>query len=189
MRSTLPTALSKRKALNMKMHAAKRLGIAALIVGNLAVSSDAIAQSAKDQISGTWKLVTWKIERANGEQIDPPFGSSPPGWLMYHPGGHMCATIMRPERAKFLSNNALGGTPQEIKAAFEGYIGYCGTYEVNERERFVTHQVSLSWFPNWLGSEQKRFFEVAGDRLTISTPPLSVLGEAQVHRLIWERLK
>jgi hypothetical protein len=34
---------------------------------------------------------------------------------------------------------------------------------------------------------EKRFFEFADDRLTLRTPPLTLLGEAQVHRLIWQR--
>jgi hypothetical protein len=96
---------------------------------------------------------------------------------------------MRPDRPKFASNNVVAGTPEEIKAAFEGYVSYCGSYEVNEQGGFVTHRVELSWFPNWLGTEQKRFFEFAGDRLTLKTPPLTGYGGAQVHRLIWERLK
>ena len=39
-----------------------------------------------------------------------------------------------------------------------------------------------------VGTEQKRYFELAGGRLTLKTPPLTVPGEAQVHRLVWERL-
>ena len=49
-------------------------------------------------------------------------------------------------------------TPEEVRIAFEGYISYCGFYEVNEQERFVLHHLQLSWFPNWVGTEQKRFF-------------------------------
>ena len=79
-------------------------------------------------------------------------------------------------------------TSEEVRIAFEGYISYCGFYEVNEQERFVLHNLQLSWFPNWVGTEQKRFFEFAGDRLILKTPPVTVLGEAQVHRLIWQRL-
>jgi hypothetical protein len=175
----------------MNSSIAKRLGVIILFLGSLAVASDSMGQSgsAKQQFTGTWKLVSWKIERPNGELIDPALGPNPPGWIMYQPGGHACVAIMRPDRPKFASNNVVGGTPQEVKAAFEGYIGYCGSYEVNEQERFVIHRPQLSWFPNLLGTEQKRFFEFAGDRLTLKTPPLTLFGEVQVHRLIWERLK
>jgi Lipocalin-like domain len=146
------------------------------------------SRSAKEQFSGTWKLVSWKIEQANGELIDPPLGPHPLGWIMYQPGGQMSVVLMRPDRPKFASKNLMEATPEEVEAAFEGYISYCGSYEVNEQERFVIHRLQLSWFPNWVGTEQKRFFELAGDRLTLKTPPVTVLGEGQVHRLIWQRL-
>ena len=100
----------------------------------------------------------------------------------------MSVVLMRSDRPTFASNNLIEATPEEVDTAFEGYISYCGSYEVNEQERFVIHRLQLSWFPNLVGTEQKRFFEFAGDRLTLTTPPLTVFGEAQVHRLIWQRL-
>jgi hypothetical protein len=100
----------------------------------------------------------------------------------------MSVAFMRSDRPKFASNNLMEATPEEVEAGFKGYISYCGSYEVNEQERFVIHRLQMSWFPNWVGTEQKRFFEFADDRLTLTTPPLTVLGEPQVHRLIWQRL-
>ena len=147
------------------------------------------SSSAKEQFVGTWKLVSWKIEQADGELIDSPLGANALGWIMYQPGGHMCVAFMRPDRSKFASNNLMKATPEEIKAGFEGYMGYCGSYEVDEQERVIIHHLQLSWFPNLLGTDQKRYFEFSANRLTLSTPPLTVLGEAQVHRLIWERLE
>ena len=96
---------------------------------------------------------------------------------------------MRPDRPKFASNNLIEGTPEEIRVGFEGYLGYCGSYEVNEKEGFVIHHLQLSSFPNWLGTAQKRYFEFTANRLTLSTPPLTLVGAAQVHRLIWERVE
>jgi hypothetical protein len=144
--------------------------------------------SVKERFFGTWKLVSWKMEQVNGELTDPPLGSDLLGWIMYQPEGQMSVVLMRPDRPQFASNNLMEATTEEIKAAFEGYVSYCGSYEVNEQERFVIHRLQLSWFPNWVGTQQKRFFEFAGDRLTLKTPPVTVLGEAQVHSLIWQRL-
>jgi hypothetical protein len=155
--------------------------------GRLAADQFA-SRPVKEQFSGTWKLVSWKIERANGELTDPPLGPDPLGWIMYHPGGHMSVVLMRPDRPKFASNNLMDATPEEVEAAFEGYISYCGFYEVNEQEHLVIHRLQLSSFPNFVGTEQKRHFEFTGDRLTLKTPPLTMLGDAQIHRLIWERL-
>src|SRR5262245_47205212 len=145
--------------------------------------------SVRDKFIGTWKLVSWKIEQADGEVTDSPLGSNPLGWIMYQSGGRMCVALMRPNRPKFASNNLVEATPEEIKAGFEGYMGYCGSYEVNEEERFVIHHLQLSWFPNWIGTDQKRYFEFTGNQLMLKTPPVTFLGAAQVHRLIWERLQ
>jgi hypothetical protein len=48
---------------------------------------------------------------------------------MYQPGGKMCVALMRPDRPKFAFNNLMESTPEEIKVGFEGYLGYCGSYE------------------------------------------------------------
>jgi hypothetical protein len=145
-------------------------------------------RSLKEQFFGTWKLLSWKIEEANGELIDSPLGPDPLGWIMYQPGEYMSVALMRPDRPKFVSDNLVEASPEEVETAFGGYISYFGSYEVNERERFVIHRLQLSWFPNLVGTEQKRFFEFAGNRLMLKTPPLTLLGETQVHRLIWQRL-
>lgn len=144
--------------------------------------------SAREQFVGTWGLVSWQVKQFEGEIIDSPLGPRPVGWIMYRPEGYMSVAIMRPDRTKFTSNNLVEATPEEIKTGFEGYIGYCGTYEVDDRENFVIHRLQLSWFPNLVGTSQKRYFEFSEHRLTLKTPPLSLLGESQVHCLEWERL-
>ena len=70
---------------------------------------------------------------------------------MYHPTGHMSVVLMRPDRPTFASDNLMEATPEEVEAAFAGYVSYCGCYEVNEQERFVIHRIELSWFPNLIG--------------------------------------
>ena len=145
-------------------------------------------RSVTEQLSGTWQLVSWKIQQADGELIDSPLGGDPRGSIMYDGRGHMSVALMRPDRPTFASDNLTDATPEEIAAAFAGYVGYCGSYEVNEQQRFVIHRIELSWFPNLVGTQQKRFFALAGDRLTLETPPLTLLGDAQVHRLVWQRL-
>jgi hypothetical protein len=147
-----------------------------------------VTRSAREQFFGTWKLASWKIKQANGDLSDSPLGPNALGWIMYDPAGRVSVALMRPDRPNFASNLLTEATPEEIKNGFEGYISYCGYYEVNEQERSVIHRLQLSWFPNWVGTEQKRYFEFEGDRLTLRTPPLMMLGEAQVHSLIWQRL-
>ena len=170
------------------MSVAASAGPHRIVAPEVPASDQAAARSVTEQFAGTWQLVSWKIEQANGQLMDPSLGPDPRGWIMYHPGGHMSVVLMRPDRPNFASDNLMEATPEEVEAAFAGYVSYCGSYEVNERERFVIHRIELSWFPNLIGTEQKRFFAFAGDRLTLETPPLTLLGDAQVHRLVWQRL-
>ena len=59
----------------------------------------------KEQFLGTWRLLSWKIEQADGELIDSPLGRDPLGWIMYQPGQYMSVALMRPNRPKFVSDN------------------------------------------------------------------------------------
>ena len=69
----------------------------------------------KEQFHGTWRLLSWKIEQANGELIDSPLGPDPLGWIMYQPGQHMSVALMRPDRPKFASDNLVEATPEAYR--------------------------------------------------------------------------
>jgi hypothetical protein len=69
----------------------------------------------------------------------------------------------------------------------EGFVAYAGRYSFHGDR--VIHHVELSLFPNWVGSDQERWVELAGDRLTLSASPLLLAGKLQVPRLVWERVE
>jgi len=53
----------------------------------------------------------------------------------------------------------------------------------------VVHQVEGSLFPNWEGQGQKRYVELSGHRLKLTTPPtLWGGGEEIVGMIEWERI-
>jgi hypothetical protein len=99
----------------------------------------------------------------------------------------MYALLMRHGRSKFVSGDPFGGTSEELKEAFEGFDAYCGTYELDIENGKVTHHVEGAHFPNWEGTDQKRFFELSDDRLVIKTPPIPALGTEWVLSLVWDR--
>jgi len=141
------------------------------------------------QLTGTWKLVSCETRSLNGE-LAYPYGKDPFGMLMYDSGGKVFfALLMRRDRPKFVSDDPWRGTPEEIKAAFEGFNAYCGTYEVNEEKGTVTHHVEGSMFPNWVGMDQVRFFKCSGDQLLLSTPPIRLGGRQSTAHLIWARTR
>ena len=108
----------------------------------------------KEQLTGTWKLVSCALHRRNGEVLYP-FGTQPVGRLMYDSTGQMAYLNMRPGRALFASASKLGGTPEEIQAAFDGFDAYFGTYEVSDAESKVRTTSKVRCFP--IGSGRTRY--------------------------------
>ncbi len=129
----------------------------------------------KEELIGTWKFESMKVQTSKGEVIYP-YGEDLFGMLIYTASGHMSVLLMNPDRPKFASGDILGGTPEEIKAAYEGFDAYCGTYDVDEEKGTITHHVAGSKFPNWVGTEQVRSFELSDNRLLL-TATLLVKGE------------
>jgi len=143
----------------------------------------------KEKFTGAWKLISTYYRSEDGEVIYP-FGREVIGLLMYDGKRHMAVQIIKANRPNFASNDWLQGTPEEIKAAFEGYRCYFGTYDVDEEKKIVTHHVEGSSYPNWMTGEVEhvRYYEFSGNRLTLRTVPLLMGGKKVVGRLVWERL-
>jgi|SRR6516164_5778458 hypothetical protein len=134
---------------------------------------------------GTWRLVSLETKTASGA-ISHPLGKDATGYLIYSSDGYMAGGIMQANRSNFASADARRGGLEEKGAAFDTYISYCGTYEV-QGER-VIHHVEISLFPNWSGTDQERFFEFSGDQLALRTPPMMIEGAERTAHLIWQRV-
>jgi hypothetical protein len=141
---------------------------------------------ARDALVGAWRLVSWENRAADG-QVTYPMGTDALGYLLYTADGRFSVTISRRDRAGFAAGDLLGGTTKEQARAVQGFVAYTGRYSFHGDR--VIHHVELSLFPNWVGSDQQRWVELAGDRLTLSASPLLLGGKRQVPRLVWERVE
>ena len=142
--------------------------------------------SGKEKLGGTWKLVSCVGYWSDG-RVTYPYGENPEGLLVYDSGGHFSGQIQGQGRPLFESGNLLKGAPEEIKAAFEGYVAYYGTYEVDEEAASLTHYVQGSLFPNWVGDTQTRYYSFEDGRLRLTTPPFVGKRNPVTHTLLWER--
>jgi hypothetical protein len=142
-----------------------------------------------EQLIGTWKLVSseFKYIYSDGQMVYP-LGRDAAGLLIYTSSGYMSAQLMRPGRPSFESGNLNRGTLEEIRAAFHGYISYYGTYHVNTEQHVIIHHVEGSYFPNWMGQDLVRFFQLSGDQLTLTSAPIQVGSREMSAQLIWERV-
>ena len=91
------------------------------------------------------------------------------GTIMYAPDGYMAVQIMRQDRPKFPSGDWLLGTDEEIKEAALGYFAYSGPFLIDEANMVLTHSLSVSLDPNWLGQVQRRAVRIEEDLLHLST--------------------
>jgi Lipocalin-like domain len=140
---------------------------------------------AHGALVGAWRLVSWENQAADG-QVTYPMGPAPIGYVIYAADGRFSITISRRGRAGFAAGDLLSGTAEEQARAMEGFVAYAGRYSFDGDR--VVHHVELSLFPNWVGSDQQRWVELAGDRLILSASPLLLAGKQQVPRLVWERV-
>ena len=143
---------------------------------------------AASPIVGTWRLVSFE-SRDEAGRITLAMGSDPIGQLVYDAGDNVSVHLMAVHRKPFVSGDRLSGSDQEVRVAFEGYHAYFGRYSVDERAHSVTHYIEGASFPNLIGSNQVRKFEVVGDRLTLSTPPIRVGARFVTSVLVWERAR
>lgn len=142
--------------------------------------------AAECPLIGTWKLVSVEHRSPDGE-VRNPYGPNPAGYIIYTPEGFMSVTIMGADRPSFASGDRLAGTREELAAAAERYMSYCGTYDY-QGER-VIHHVRVSLLPNWVGTAQVRAVQLDGNRLTLGTPTELQGGRSRAAKLVWERVR
>ena len=144
---------------------------------------------AKKDLSviGMWKLTSFEAQYDDGT-LTYPFGKDVGGLLMIDARGYFSVHVMDMKRPSFKIPDPRGGTLEEVKTAFENYIGYYGTFDLDEAEGAIIFHIRGAWLPNWIGSDQIRYCTLSGNRLTISTAPTLFGGKEGVGKLIWERV-
>jgi hypothetical protein len=128
------------------------------------------AAAAAKALTGTWALVRYENTAPDGK-VTTPFGTHPKGYFTYDPTGHLSIHIMRtPPVAPFAAGDTRG-TDAEIRAAYDGYAGYFGTWRINPDATAVIHVVEGALRPSYTGTEQFRPFTLNGDTLIVRPAP------------------
>ena len=131
-------------------------------------------QTDAQRLIGSWR----HIGTFTGGKPVPGRGANPKGIIMYDPHGYMSCHVA-PDRE--VTKAGKETTPEEAKAALDGYIAYFGTYSVDEQARTVTHRRQSSVQPGDK-ADLVRGYEFVGNRLILR--PLGSTNE-----VIWERIK
>ena len=142
---------------------------------------------AADTIQGRWKLLTAEDIRADGSVARYPWGSKPVGAIVVE-GGYCYVQIMSGDVPAFTNGKPIG--EQMTAALLSTYIAYSGACTINETEGSLSLKVDSAWRPDYVGTDQKRFFKFDNGKL-IFGPAVGSLrsgGEALTRRLTLERV-
>ena len=144
--------------------------------------SDLSAQS----LQGRWKLLSAEDVRADGTVARYPWGRKPVGAIIVE-GGYCYVQIMSGDVPAFTNGKPVG--EQMTAALLSTYIAYSGACSINDAEGSVTLKVDSAWRPDYVGTEQKRFFKVENGKLIFgpAVGSMRVNNEALTRRLTLER--
>ncbi len=139
-------------------------------------------------IDGRWKLLTAEDLRADGSVARLPWGPHPVGSIVVE-GAYCFVQIMSSDVPSFAQG--AGAVGDRMKAALlSTYIAYSGPCTVDQSEGSVTLKVEAAWRPDYVGTEQKRFFRFEGGRMYFGPAPDSIRAgsERLTRRLTLDRV-
>jgi hypothetical protein len=128
---------------------------------------------------GSWRLVSFEEEQPDGT-IHFPYGRQPLGLLIYDAGGNVAVQIMSCEREPLTRGPDGQIDVDKLSAAVQGFTAFFGTFEIDEKNRVITHHVKGHVLPDSVGKVLPRGYELSGDRL--------ILKPSANRRVVWERV-
>ena len=140
------------------------------------------------KLEGRWKLRTAEDLRADGTVARRPWGEHPVGSIVVERGA-CYVQIMSTDTPSFAPGATT--TTEQMKAALlSSYIAYSGPCTINESESSVTLKVDAAWRPDYVGTEQKRFFHFDNGALLFGPAPGSIRAgnDALTRRLTLDRV-
>ena len=142
----------------------------------------------RETLEGRWKLRAAEDIRADGTVARYPWGRNPAGSIVVD-GGSCYLQIMSTDTPAFTGSTSKG---EQMKAGLlSSYIAYSGPCTINEAEGSVTLKVEAAWRPDYVGTEQKRFFRFENGTLLFgpATGSIRAGNETLTRRLTLDRVQ
>jgi hypothetical protein len=155
-----------------------------LAVGLSASNSLAQQKSLKEQLVGTWTLVSSDQVRPDGSKLKQ-FGANPKGINVFDANGRFFVMIAGADNSQIAARDSAKANSEEIGGLIAESIAYYGTYTVNDEVNVISLHLDASTFPNQIGTDQKRAItSLTANELKYSSP--AAISGVQVHQ-VWKR--
>jgi Lipocalin-like domain len=160
----------------MSMNAKSWIVGLAMVAAGVATAS---AQTIKEQLVGTWTLVSLVEQYQDGRKETAPFGPNLKGQLMLDRTGRFSLQLIG-ERPK-----AAGNPRTPVGPA----VAYFGTYSVGEGDKSLTYHVERATITAFEGTDQKATVTINGDDMSYVRAPIPSPEGTFVPTLTWKRVK
>ena len=161
------------------------IAVATFVLLALGAASRSLADD-KDNLVGTWKLISAVSEDLATGQKTNIYKGTPVGFIAYGADGRVMTIVVDSDRKKPAEMVA---STSEAEALFRSMAAYAGTYMIKGNQ--VIHRPDVSWNETWTGSDQIRNYKFDGERLILATAPSPdpFTGKMSVRTLVWEKIK
>ena len=109
------------------------------------------------------------------------------GRIIYTERNNVSVILSSSDRPKITSEDPLKGDSEELAAAFNTFDAYSGEYAIDEESQSIIHTIHIARFPNWINTQQTRYYHLSDNQLTLKTPPIKSLDNEWIATLIWSR--
>jgi hypothetical protein len=111
----------------------------------------------RQQLVGTWRLVSIEVSGPKGPLIDPFYQADSVGLIVYAESGWMSVQIAAPHRKTWPATTSRSAQESRLDvqlktAAFDSYYAYFGTWSFDDADSVVTHRVTASLIPAEAGA-------------------------------------
>ena len=149
-----------------------------------------LPQPATSDFAGTWRLLTRTDKTKDGKIIpETSLGSDPIAILFYDSKGNMSVQIMKRNRETTSGNVTINKDPSPTNTAnFAGYDAYFGKYEIDFKNKTITHIIEGALIPSDIGRKLKRNFEFKDNKLHLFFETSNNLSDKVTRTLVWEKI-
>ena len=123
----------------------------------------------QSSLLGAWEFAAVFVQSQGGEKVELWDGKRV-GIATFTPDGCFTIQNFRSDLPKLASGSREVATPAEAAAIAGGIYSSFGTFKESRAKHTVTMRILGSTFPNEVGAEQERTYELTGDTLTLVNP-------------------